>query len=109
MRGVTSAVRLGIGLAPEERKAQALLLEVSVTRNITLSGLGRYARLGWLDRGRERADVPALVAAVVAFSRMAGALGDVLVEAEINPLFVRPAGQGVCAADGVAVLQNRPN
>ncbi|GAA0951866.1 sugar ABC transporter ATP-binding protein [Actinocorallia libanotica] len=56
VRGVTSAVRLGIGLAPEERKAQALLLEESVTRNITLSGLGRYARLGWLDRGRERAD-----------------------------------------------------
>jgi succinyl-CoA synthetase beta subunit len=40
---------------------------------------------------------------------MAGALGDVLVEAEINPLFVRPAGQGVCAADGVAVLQSRLN
>ncbi|WP_198653394.1 sugar ABC transporter ATP-binding protein [Actinocorallia populi] len=56
VRGVSSAVRLGLGLAPEERKAQALLLEESVARNITLGGLARYARLGWLDRGRELAD-----------------------------------------------------
>lgn len=55
-------------------------------------------------RGRPRADVDALADAVVAFSRMAARLGDRLVEAEINPLFVLPCGQGVRAADGVAVL-----
>ncbi|MEF7612516.1 acetate--CoA ligase family protein [Aquincola sp. MAHUQ-54] len=55
-------------------------------------------------RGRPKADVAALVDAIVAFSRMAAQLGDRLVEAEINPLFVMPQGQGVCAADGVAVL-----
>ena len=55
-------------------------------------------------RGRPKADVEALVAAIVAFSRMAAQLGERLVEAEINPLFVLAAGQGVRAADGVAVL-----
>jgi hypothetical protein len=55
-------------------------------------------------RGRPRADVRALTAAVVAFSHMVAELGDRLVEAEINPLFVLPEGQGVRAADGVVVL-----
>lgn len=55
-------------------------------------------------RGRPKADVPALVQAIVAFSRMAAQLGERLVEAEINPLFVLPQGHGVRAADGVAVL-----
>ncbi|GKT19098.1 acetate--CoA ligase family protein [Acidovorax sp. SUPP2522] len=55
-------------------------------------------------RGRPCADVQALVDAVVAFSAMAAQLGDRVVEAEINPVFVLPRGQGVCAADGVLVL-----
>lgn len=55
-------------------------------------------------RGRPKADVEALVDAIVAFSRMAAQLGDRLVEAEINPVFVRAQGQGVSAADGVVVL-----
>jgi acyl-CoA synthetase (NDP forming) len=56
-------------------------------------------------RGSPLADVNALVAAIVAFSNMVAQLGDRLVEAEINPLFVLPAGQGVRAADGVASLR----
>lgn len=55
-------------------------------------------------RGRPKADVEALVDAIVAFSTMAAQLGDRLVEAEINPLFVLPQGQGVRAADGVVVI-----
>jgi len=55
-------------------------------------------------RGRPKADVDALVSAIVAFSQMTAQLGDRLVEAEINPLFVLPASQGVRAADGVVVL-----
>jgi hypothetical protein len=55
-------------------------------------------------RGRPKADVEALVDTVVAFSSMAAQLGDRIVEAEINPIFVLPRGQGVRAADGVAVL-----
>lgn len=55
-------------------------------------------------RGRPKADVEALVDAIVAFSKMAAQLGERLLEAEINPLFVLPQGQGVRAADGVVVL-----
>ncbi|MCD0503063.1 acetate--CoA ligase family protein, partial [Bordetella petrii] len=56
-------------------------------------------------RGRPPADVPALVDAIMAFAAMAAALDDRLEEAEINPLFVLPAGQGVKAADGVVILR----
>lgn len=56
-------------------------------------------------RGRPKADVDALVDAMVAFSQMVAQLGDQLVEAEINPVFVLPQGQGVKAADGVVVLK----
>ncbi|MCF6525919.1 sugar ABC transporter ATP-binding protein [Streptomyces sp. JJ36] len=52
---VPAAVRAGIGLAPEERKAQALLMLESVTRNVSVSSLARFATGGWLDRTRERA------------------------------------------------------
>jgi len=55
-------------------------------------------------RGRPKLDVDALVDAIVAFSRMTAQLGDRLVEAEANPVFVLPRGQGVRAADGVVVL-----
>ncbi|MEU2022275.1 sugar ABC transporter ATP-binding protein [Streptomyces sp. NPDC016469] len=51
---VRSAVAAGIGLAPEERKAQALLMLESVTRNVSLSTMSRYSRAGWLDRIAER-------------------------------------------------------
>jgi len=56
-------------------------------------------------RGAPRADIPALVDAILAFAHMAEELGDKLAEAEINPLFVLPEGQGVKAADGVAILR----
>jgi acyl-CoA synthetase (NDP forming) len=56
-------------------------------------------------RGRPASDVDALVAAIVAFSRMVAALGARVEEAEINPIFVLPRGRGVRAADGVCVLK----
>jgi len=55
-------------------------------------------------RGRPKADVDALVKAIVDFSTMVATLGDRLLEAEINPLFVLEQGQGVKAADGIVVL-----
>ena len=54
--GTAVAVRAGLALAPEERKAQALLLDQSVTRNVSLATLPRFARGGWLDRRREAED-----------------------------------------------------
>ncbi len=55
-------------------------------------------------RGRTPCDVGALVEAIVAFSSMVASMGSRLLEAEINPLFVLPEGEGVRAADGVAIL-----
>lgn len=55
-------------------------------------------------RGRPKADVDALADAIVAFSGMVASLGEKLVEAEINPIFVLPEGRGVVAGDAVAVL-----
>ncbi|WP_241238219.1 sugar ABC transporter ATP-binding protein [Nocardioides pantholopis] len=52
---VGAAVRAGVGLAPEERKSQGLLLDQAVYRNITLSTLARFARGGFLNSGAERA------------------------------------------------------
>jgi hypothetical protein len=61
-------------------------------------------------RGRPPADVDALYAALRKFAEMAEALGDRLLEAEINPLFVLPQGQGVRAADGLVVTKTiRPS
>ncbi|MFZ2738888.1 MAG: acetate--CoA ligase family protein [Burkholderiaceae bacterium] len=59
-------------------------------------------------RGQPMADVAALVEAIVAFSEMAAQLGARLLEAEINPLFVLPQGQGVLAADGLVLLGGPP-
>ncbi|KKD02830.1 sugar ABC transporter ATP-binding protein [Streptomyces sp. WM6386] len=50
---VRAAVRAGLGLAPEERKAQALLMLESVTRNVSVSTMSRFSRGGWIDRGAE--------------------------------------------------------
>jgi acetate---CoA ligase (ADP-forming) len=55
-------------------------------------------------RGAPPHDIDALITAIEALARMGEALGDRLEEAEINPLFVLPKGQGVIAADGLVVL-----
>lgn len=53
---VASAVNAGIGLAPEERKSQALLLDMSVTHNVTLASLDRYSKFGFSLRDKEFRD-----------------------------------------------------
>ena len=50
-----AAVARGIGLAPEERKRQGLLLDDSVFHNVSLPSLGRFARGGFIDARRELA------------------------------------------------------
>lgn len=49
------AVRAGIGMIPEDRKEQALLLTQPVRTNISLATLSRFARRTWIDEARERA------------------------------------------------------
>ena len=52
--GIGSAVRKGMGMAPEERKSQALLLDEPVFKNMTLASFSGYARGGFTDTGGER-------------------------------------------------------
>lgn len=52
VRGI--AVDRGIGLAPEERKSQALLLDQPVYRNMTLTTFSRLAKAGFTNAALER-------------------------------------------------------
>ncbi len=49
-----SAIRHGLGLVPEDRKQQGLILDMAITPNITLPGLCDYGRMGLLNGRRER-------------------------------------------------------
>jgi acyl-CoA synthetase (NDP forming) len=53
-------------------------------------------------RGRPAGDLDALAHAIVALSQLAGDAS--IAEAEINPLIVRPAGEGVVAVDALVKL-----
>ena len=58
---VRAAVSAGLSLAPEDRKAQGLVLGLSVARNITLAGIGqRRGKLGQIVGAREAAAVAEL-------------------------------------------------
>ncbi len=64
-------------------------------------GIGRL--LGGY-RGRPPADLPALVGAVLACARYAEDNVDRLLELDLNPVIVRPAGLGVVAVDALVRL-----
>ncbi len=51
---VRAAVHAGIGLSPEERKSQGLILDEPVYKNVTLSTFTRFSRSGMLNERRER-------------------------------------------------------
>jgi L-arabinose transport system ATP-binding protein len=54
LRSPADAIAAGIGLAPEERKSQALLLMRSVAENVTLCVPDLISRYGFLRRAAER-------------------------------------------------------
>src|SRR5215510_2744115 len=79
-------------LAPVDlAEAQAMIGEVQ--RLKTLAGF----------RGQPAGDVSALAEAIVALSRLAE-IGEPIAEAEINPLMVKPQGDGVVAVDALVKL-----
>ncbi len=47
------AIDQGIYLVPEDRRRSGLIGRMSIRENVTLPGLRRYARRGWVDRARE--------------------------------------------------------
>jgi ribose transport system ATP-binding protein len=61
IRRPRDAVRHGICLLTEDRKAQGLILDLSVAANVTLTDLARVSRAGLLRPAAERAAAQALV------------------------------------------------
>ncbi|MFI8995002.1 sugar ABC transporter ATP-binding protein [Streptomyces sp. NPDC053542] len=51
---VRAAMRAGLGLVPEDRKGQGLVLDASLQDNLTLARLHRDTRGGLVDRGAQR-------------------------------------------------------
>ena len=49
-----AAIRAGLALAPEDRKAEGLVLPMTVAENITLASLARNERFGILHTAREQ-------------------------------------------------------
>ena len=54
IRKPSDAVRCGIALLTEDRKEQGLFLALPVRANVSITGLGRLSRLGWIDLSREQ-------------------------------------------------------
>jgi ribose transport system ATP-binding protein len=52
-RSPVEAVRMGLGLLPEERKTQGLVLGMPVSTNVTMSSIRDFTRYGFLSRRRE--------------------------------------------------------
>jgi rhamnose transport system ATP-binding protein len=50
----TGAMAAGVGLVPEDRRQQGLVMEMSIARNIALASLGRLQRLGFIRSASER-------------------------------------------------------
>ena len=87
-----------IRLAPVD-EAQALEMIAELRALSPLQGL----------RGQAVGDLAALAQAISRFSQAAVlAVGDGVIEAEVNPLMVLPLGQGVCAADALVIADRLP-
>lgn len=119
---VTGAIELILGFTDDKQLGPSILLGMGgIAAELYKDTAVRLAPLSRADaeeminelmsapllrgfRGRPVADVDALIDAMLAFSSMVSSIGKSLLEAEINPLFVLARGQGVKAADGVAVV-----
>ena len=60
-RSPAQALRHGLGLLPEDRKTQGLLLQRALRENVSLASLWRFTRFGFLSPAREEAAVRALM------------------------------------------------
>jgi inositol transport system ATP-binding protein len=56
VRSPEDAIRVGMGLVPEDRKRQALFLQLAVRNNFSITSLGQFLRAGiFVDERREAA------------------------------------------------------
>lgn len=65
LKDPAAALANGIGLLPESRKTEGLVLDFSIRENISLNNLGKYeGPTGLIDRGQERESVAGLMKAL---------------------------------------------
>jgi acetyl-CoA synthetase len=101
---------LGSGCIFTEILSDSVSLLPPWTRASVESALQRLSVSKLLNgyRGKPAADVAALLDTVLAVARYAAAHLPVLVEIDVNPLIVRPAGQGAVAVDTMIRMRNVP-
>ena len=98
-------VLAGMGGVFTELFQDAAMLPAPVNREEALSMLRSLKAWKLLQgyRGGAAADVTALAESIVNISRYAHENRDSLREMDVNPIFVYPEGEGVCAADALIV------
>ena len=57
----SAAVRQGLAMVPEDRRAHGVAMDLSVRENVTIASLERYSRGGFLRHRAERAAVDGLI------------------------------------------------
>jgi acetate---CoA ligase (ADP-forming) len=99
---------LGAGGVFTEIMADSVSLLPPWTQSSVESALGRLsiAKLLAGYRGKPAGDVDALVRTILGVARYASAHTAVLVEIDVNPVIVRPAGRGAVAVDTMIRLRN---
>lgn len=97
------------GVLAELLQDTAMLLPPFTSASIQ-SALGKLGigRLLAGHRGRPPGDLPALIRAVLACTRFAQDNVDRLLELDLNPVIVRPAGHGVVAVDALVRIAEEP-
>jgi acetyl-CoA synthetase len=97
---------LGAGGVLTELLTDSVALLPPWTRETIDQGLKRLtvSRLLGGYRGKPPGDVPALIDCIAAIARYAAANLDTLIEIDVNPVIVRPAGLGVVAVDAMIRL-----
>ena len=53
IRNVSDAIDAGIGLVPEDRKLQGLILNMNVTRNTSMASLQKLSSYGFINKKKE--------------------------------------------------------
>ncbi|WP_447035712.1 sugar ABC transporter ATP-binding protein [Streptomyces sp. DSM 118878] len=72
----STAMAAGLALVPEDRRAQGLVMDMSIERNIGLTGLRTTVRAGLMDRGAERSrSLDWALRLQVKYARVADAVG----------------------------------
>lgn len=107
--GFGPLVVIGFGGALVEIVADVAVALAPITTDEALAMMGRLKLWPLLDgaRGRPAADVEAAATAAARISRLAAAMGERLIELDVNPLIVGPRGHGAIAVDGRATLNPR--